>query len=60
LPFWPPTKSIKGRIKEHERKWHHDIFETRILPKVVDADKQKVKEGEGTVMKHLIVFAHGE
>ncbi|TFK68563.1 hypothetical protein BDN72DRAFT_734347, partial [Pluteus cervinus] len=46
-------KGLKDRIKEHIRRWHPDRFETKVLPRVVEDDREKVKEGAGTVVRIL-------
>ncbi|KII84642.1 hypothetical protein PLICRDRAFT_117606 [Plicaturopsis crispa FD-325 SS-3] len=54
-PLYPgdKTKSSKDRIKEHIRRWHPDRFDTQMLPRVVEAQKEKVKEGAGLVARGL-------
>ncbi|KAJ3732916.1 hypothetical protein DFJ43DRAFT_996252, partial [Lentinula guzmanii] len=46
-------KHQRDRVKEQIRKWHPDRFETKLLPKVIEEDKAEVKEGAGTVVRHL-------
>ncbi|KAF8990025.1 hypothetical protein BDQ17DRAFT_1372489 [Cyathus striatus] len=46
-------RPLKGRIKDHIQRWHHDHFETRLLSKVVEEDREKVKEGAGAVIRNL-------
>ncbi|KAF8999177.1 hypothetical protein BDQ17DRAFT_1171870, partial [Cyathus striatus] len=46
-------KPLKDRIKDHIRRWHADRFETKLLPKVVEEDREKVKEGAGAVVRNL-------
>ncbi|KAF8908610.1 hypothetical protein CPB84DRAFT_1843500 [Gymnopilus junonius] len=55
-PLWPDkekSKTPKDRIKEHVRRWHPDRFETKVLPRVVDSEKEKVKSGAGNVARYL-------
>ncbi|EIM87708.1 uncharacterized protein STEHIDRAFT_42161, partial [Stereum hirsutum FP-91666 SS1] len=52
-PHSPSTKSSKDRIKDHIKRWHPDRFETKILPKVVEEDREKVKAGAGWVARSL-------
>ncbi|KAJ3842278.1 hypothetical protein F5878DRAFT_556058 [Lentinula raphanica] len=46
-------KHQRDRVKEQIRRWHPDRFETKLLPKVIEEDKERVKEGAGTVVRHL-------
>lgn len=46
-------KSSKDRIKEHIRRWHPDRFETKLLCKVRDDEREKVKQGAGLVARNL-------
>ncbi|KAJ8691928.1 hypothetical protein PTI98_011447 [Pleurotus ostreatus] len=53
-PHYPDkTKSDKDRIKEYIRRWHPDRFETKYLVRVVEDDRERVKEGAGTVVRNL-------
>ncbi|KAI0263125.1 hypothetical protein BC834DRAFT_793434, partial [Gloeopeniophorella convolvens] len=47
------TKTPKDRIKEHLKRWHPDKFETRILPRVVEEERERVKAGAGAVVRGL-------
>ncbi|KAA1473618.1 hypothetical protein DENSPDRAFT_780241 [Dentipellis sp. KUC8613] len=47
------SKSSKDRIKDHIKRWHPDRFETKVLPRVVEEEREKVKEGAGTVVRGL-------
>ncbi|KAI0287190.1 hypothetical protein BC826DRAFT_1046147 [Russula brevipes] len=47
------TKSPKDRVKDHLKRWHPDKFETRILPRVVEEEREKVKIGAGVVVRGL-------
>lgn len=49
----PSEKSSKDRIKDHIKRWHPDKFETKVLPKVVEEEREKVKEGAGVVVRCL-------
>jgi hypothetical protein len=46
-------KSDKDRIKEQIKRWHPDRFETQLLPKVNEEEREKVKEGAGSVARAL-------
>jgi hypothetical protein len=53
-PHYPEKdRSQKDRVKDHIKRWHPDRFETKLLPKVVEEDKEKVKEGAGVVVRTL-------
>lgn len=55
-PHYPDkdkSKPTKDRIKDHIRRWHPDRFDTKLLVKVVDSEKEKVKEGAGSVVRNL-------
>ncbi|KAH9855619.1 hypothetical protein C2E23DRAFT_723866 [Lenzites betulinus] len=52
-PHHPGEKTSKERIKDHLRKWHPDRFETKLLPKVREEERETVKEGAGAVARHL-------
>ncbi|KAG0694838.1 hypothetical protein DFH29DRAFT_838168 [Suillus ampliporus] len=52
-PLHPADKSMKDRIKESIRRWHPDRFETQLLPKVKDTDRDIVREAAGTVVRTL-------
>ncbi|KAF8881248.1 hypothetical protein BD779DRAFT_1445686 [Infundibulicybe gibba] len=55
-PHYPEkdkSRPTKDRIKEHIRRWHPDRFETKLLPKVAEDEKEKVKEGAGFVVRSL-------
>jgi hypothetical protein len=47
------TKTPKDRIKDHLKRWHPDKFETRILPRVAEEERDKVKTGAGVVVRGL-------
>ncbi|KAF8630991.1 hypothetical protein AX15_002683 [Amanita polypyramis BW_CC] len=46
-------KLDKDRVKEHIKRWHPDKFNTKYLPKVIEEDKERVKEGAGAVVRGL-------
>ncbi|EIW77109.1 hypothetical protein CONPUDRAFT_168122 [Coniophora puteana RWD-64-598 SS2] len=52
-PLQPTDKTVKERIREGIRKWHPDRFETQVLWKVKEEDKERVKEGAGSVVRCL-------
>ena len=47
------TKSPKDRIENHIKRWYPDKFETRILPRVVEEELEKVLTGGGVVLRAL-------
>jgi hypothetical protein len=47
------SKNSKDRIKDHIKRWHPDKFETRILPRVAEEEREKVKAGAGFVVRGL-------
>jgi len=49
----PVDKSPKERIKENIRRWHPDRFETQLLSKVKESDRDSVREAAGTVVRTL-------
>ncbi|KAG1744267.1 hypothetical protein EDB19DRAFT_1632877 [Suillus lakei] len=49
----PTDKTPKDRIKENIRRWHPDRFETQLLPKVKESDRDVVREAAGTVVRVL-------
>ena len=55
-PLYPDkdkTRTTKDRIKENIKRWHPDRFETKLLPKVVGDEREKVKHGAGNVARYL-------
>jgi hypothetical protein len=52
-PLHPADKSPKDRIKENIRRWHPDRFETQLLTKVKESDRDSVREAAGTVVRTL-------
>jgi len=49
----PVDKPMKDRIKENIRRWHPDRFETQLLPKVKESDRDIVREAAGIVVRTL-------
>ncbi|KAI0252992.1 hypothetical protein BJV78DRAFT_1198379 [Lactifluus subvellereus] len=47
------SKNSKDRIKDHIKRWHPDKVEIRILPRVVEEEREKVKAGAEAVMRGL-------
>ena len=47
------NKTDKDRVKEHIKRWHPDKFNTKYLPKVIEEDKERVREGAGAVVRGL-------
>ncbi|TFK22167.1 hypothetical protein FA15DRAFT_644573 [Coprinopsis marcescibilis] len=53
-PHYPDkSRSEKDRIKEYIKRWHPDRFETKLLVKVAEEEKEKVREGAGSVVRSL-------
>lgn len=55
-PYYPEkdkSKTVKDRVKDHIKRWHPDRFNTKLLTKVREEDKEKVKEGAGNVVRCL-------
>ncbi|KAJ7788401.1 hypothetical protein B0H14DRAFT_3892454 [Mycena olivaceomarginata] len=53
-PNYPePEKSTKDRVRQHLRRWHEDHFNQKVLVKVGEADKERVKAAAGTVTRNL-------
>ena len=44
---------FKDRIKDQIKKWHPDRFETKLLPKVAEGERELVKLGAGEVVRYL-------
>ncbi|KAG6871526.1 hypothetical protein C0995_003569, partial [Termitomyces sp. Mi166 len=53
LPDREKAKPQKDRLKEMIKKWHPDRFETKYLPRIIEGDREKVKEGTGVVIRSL-------
>ena len=47
------SRTPKDRIKEHIKRWHPDRFETKLLPKVSEGEREKVRHGAGNVARYL-------
>ncbi|KAJ3527301.1 hypothetical protein NMY22_g9840 [Coprinellus aureogranulatus] len=47
------SRSQKDLIKDCIKRWHPDKFETKILTRVVEEEREMVKEGAGSVMRSL-------
>jgi hypothetical protein len=52
-PHGDKTKTNKERITHHIRRWHPDRFDTKLLPKVREEDRARVKQGAGEVARVL-------
>ncbi|KAJ6608294.1 hypothetical protein B0H10DRAFT_1816148 [Mycena sp. CBHHK59/15] len=53
-PHYPdPDKSTKDRVRLQLRRWHEDHFNQKVLSKVSDRDKERVKQAAGTVTRNL-------
>ena len=48
-----PDKSTKDRIRQLLRRWHEDHFNQKVLSKVAERDKERVKVAAGTVTRNL-------
>ena len=62
-PFYSYKDKIRtrrDRIREHMKRWHPDRFETNLLPKVVEDEREKVKQGAGNVAGHLSALLRRE
>ncbi|KAG6874774.1 hypothetical protein C0992_006605 [Termitomyces sp. T32_za158] len=53
LPDREKAKPQKDRLKDMIKRWHPDRFETKYLPRIIEADREKVKEGTGVVIRLL-------
>ncbi|TFK41724.1 hypothetical protein BDQ12DRAFT_567470, partial [Crucibulum laeve] len=47
------SKPTKDRLKDHIRRWHPDRFETKLLLKVSEDERDMVKDGAGAVVRCL-------
>ncbi|KAJ2912829.1 hypothetical protein MD484_g7586, partial [Candolleomyces efflorescens] len=53
-PLYPDnSRSERDRIKDSIKRWHPDRFETKLLLKVSEDEKEKVREGAGSVVRSL-------
>ena len=46
-------RATKERIKDNIRRWHPDRFNSQLLPKVKENERERVSEGAGTVARIL-------
>ena len=46
-------KEIKSRIRDLMKKWHPDRFETSFVKKVIEEEREMVREGAGSVARAL-------
>ena len=63
LPHHPTGKSktARDRIKNQIKKWHLDRFETKLLRKVPEEEREKVQEGARSValtLKEMLTCAN--
>lgn len=47
------SKAARDRVKDHIKKWHPDRFDTKLLRKVREEEREKVREGAGLVARNL-------
>jgi hypothetical protein len=47
------SKAARDRVKDHIKKWHPDRFETKLLRKVREEERERVREGAGLVARNL-------
>ncbi|KAJ7487844.1 hypothetical protein FB451DRAFT_1025540 [Mycena latifolia] len=53
-PHYPDQdKSTKDRVRQQLRRWHEDHFNQKVLSKVSERDKERVKAAAGTVTRNL-------
>jgi hypothetical protein len=53
-PHYPDQdKSTKDRVRQQLRRWHEDHFNQKVLSKVNERDKDRVKAAAGTVTRNL-------
>ncbi|KAJ7727751.1 hypothetical protein B0H16DRAFT_1331419 [Mycena metata] len=53
-PHYPDQdKSTKDRVRQQLRRWHEDHFNQKVLSKVNERDKERVKAAAGTVTRNL-------
>ena len=52
-PQHSPGKARKDRLRDALLHWHPDRFEAKWLNKVIEEDKEAVKEGVGLVVRAL-------
>lgn len=49
----PQDRATKERIKDNIRRWHPDRFNSQLLPKVKESERERVAEGAGSVARIL-------
>jgi len=49
----PQERATKERIKDNIRRWHPDRFNSQLLPKVKESERERVSEGAGLVARIL-------
>jgi hypothetical protein len=49
----PQDRATKERIKDNIRRWHPDRFNSQLLPKVKENERERVAEGAGSVARIL-------
>jgi hypothetical protein len=53
-PHYPDQeKSTKDRVRQQLWRWHEDRFNQKVLSKVSERDKERVKAAAGTVTRNL-------
>ncbi|KAJ7274915.1 hypothetical protein C8J57DRAFT_237994 [Mycena rebaudengoi] len=53
-PHYPDQdKSTKDRVRQLLRRWHEDHFNQKVLSKVSEGDKERVKQAAGLVTRNL-------
>ncbi|RDB27545.1 hypothetical protein Hypma_003819 [Hypsizygus marmoreus] len=55
-PHYPEkdkARTQKDRLKDQIKRWHPDRFDTKVLPKVIEGERDIVKEGAGSVVRTL-------
>ena len=49
----PQDRATKERIKDNIRRWHPDRFNSQLLTKVKESERERVSEGAGSVARIL-------
>lgn len=49
----PQDRATKERIKDNIRRWHPDRFNSQLLPKVKESERERVSDGAGSVARIL-------
>jgi len=53
-PHYPDqVRSEKDRVKDYIKRWHPDRFETKLLVKVTDDERESVRHAAGEVARSL-------